>query len=94
MTQAEHFNECMKMAGLENEYQSEKATPVYNDAILFLIDAGIPEDKVKTEATVGCVARYILDTYSYGAGDVKLSPFLLQRVKQLQARFDKGEQDG
>lgn len=81
----EHFNAVLKACGM-GEFQAEVIRPIYNDALEFIKDAGVDEETALSNASVGCIARYVLDTYSYGAGEVKLSTFFFQRLAQLQAK--------
>lgn len=49
----------------------------------YLIDAGMPTEKVNTDETIGIVARGVADLWNYGAGDGKLSTYFMQRAIQL-----------
>lgn len=49
----------------------------------YLVDAGMPIEKVNTDETIGIVARGVADLWNYGAGDGKLSSYFMQRAIQL-----------
>ena len=49
----------------------------------YLVDAGMPSEKVNTDETIGIVARGVADLWNYGAGDGKLSTYFMQRAIQL-----------
>ena len=49
----------------------------------YLVDAGMPTEKVNTDETIGIVARGVADLWNYGAGDGKLSTYFMQRAIQL-----------
>lgn len=57
---------------------------IYIDEVnRYLIDAGMPAEKVNTDETIGIVARGVADLWNYGAGDGKLSTYFMQRAIQL-----------
>ena len=57
---------------------------IYIDEVnRYLVDAGMPTEKVNTDETIGIVARGIADLWNYGAGDGKLSTYFMQRAIQL-----------
>lgn len=85
----DHFAKVLKTCGM-GEFQKDIVDGHYNDAIEFLIDSGVDAATAVSEKSVGCVARYILDTYSYQGSDVKLSTFFFQRLGQLQAKCQGG----
>ena len=49
----------------------------------YLVDAGMPTEKVNTDETIGIVARGVADLWNYGDGDGKLSTYFMQRAIQL-----------
>lgn len=64
-------------------YQDDVIAFYIADVEAFMVDAGVPADKVKTAASVGCIARGVSDLWNYGSGDVKFSEHFKQRVIQL-----------
>ena len=57
---------------------------IYIDEVnRYLVDAGMPTEKVNTDETIGIVARGVADLWNYGAGDGKLSTYFMQRAIQL-----------
>ena len=87
---AEHFASVLQAAGF-GEYQKTIAEPHYNDAIEFMIDAGVTKEVALSPKSVGCASRYILDVYNCGGSDVKLSTFFFQRLSQLQSKCQGGD---
>ena len=65
--------------GIVGDYQDATLQVYFNEAIAFLIDAGVSEANI----TAGVVARGVSDLWNYGAGDGKLSPYFMQRAAQL-----------
>lgn len=85
MTEKTQYEKVL-IAGGFTEYHKEILQTYYDDAIAFLVDAGVPEDIARSDLANGCITRYILDTYSMNSNEVKLSPFFFQRLKQLQRK--------
>lgn len=76
--------ESIKTAlGITGSYQDETIQFYINEVNAFLVDAGMPEEKVGTGETFGIVARGVADLWNYGAGDGKLSTYFMQRATQL-----------
>ena len=49
----------------------------------FMIDAGVPEEKIFSEASVGCFLMGVNDLWNHQPGGVKFSPYFEKRVIQL-----------
>lgn len=79
------FEEVLKAAGF-TEYHADSVRPYYNDGLEYIKDAGVPEAVATSDKAVGCLARYVLDTYNLNSNNVTLSPFFFQRLKQLQMK--------
>ena len=86
------FDEVLKAAGF-TEYHADIIRPYYNDGLEYIKDAGVPAEVAESEKAVGCLARYVLDTYNLNGNAVTLSPFFFQRLKQLQIREVTGDKE-
>lgn len=51
-----------------------------------MADAGVREDIINSEASVGVIARGVSDLWNYGNGSTTFSEYFYQRVIQLVAR--------
>lgn len=71
--------------GITGTYQNATIQFYINDINQYLADAGVPAEKIGTEATAGAVARGVADLWNYGAGEGKLSPYFYERAIQLSA---------
>lgn len=49
----------------------------------FMLDAGVPDDVIHSEASVGCIMMGVNDLWNYQGGAVKFSPYFEKRVIQL-----------
>lgn len=65
--------------GVTGTYQDDTLTQYITEVKAFLVDAGVPENKI----TSGIVSRGVADLWNYGAGDGKLSPYFMMRATQL-----------
>lgn len=65
--------------GITGEYQDETLTIYMAEVISFLIDAGVPRNKI----TSGVVARGVSDLWNYGGAEGTLSQYFIQRATQL-----------
>ena len=65
--------------GIVGDYQDATLQVYFDEAVAFLLDAGVSEDNI----TAGVVARGVSDLWNYGAGDGTLSPYFMQRAAQL-----------
>lgn len=86
MTDAEYLGKIKTGLGITTSYQDE-LLGVYIDSVKeFMKDAGVPDDVINSDASVGCVLRGVSDLWNYTSGEVKFSEFFKQRVTQLALR--------
>ena len=76
--------ETIKTAlGITGTYQDATIQIYIDEVNAFLVDAGMPAEKVGTSETFGIVARGVADLWNYGAGEGKLSSYFMRRATQL-----------
>lgn len=76
--------EKVKLAlGVTGEYLDATIQIYIDEVNAYLLDAGVPHEKINSTETVGIVARGVSDLWNYGSGDGKLSPYFFQRASQL-----------
>ena len=80
-----HYEKTLQAAGF-TEFHKEVLQSYYEDGKDYLLDAGVPKENVESDKSIGCLARYILDTYNLNGNAVDLSPFFFRRLKQLQMK--------
>ena len=57
---------------------------VYIDEVkAFMKDAGVSENVINSEASVGCIVMGVNDLWNYASGGVKLYDYFKMRVTQL-----------
>lgn len=65
--------------GIQGDYQDATLQVYVNEAVAFLVDAGVAEANI----TSGIIARGVADLWNYGAGEGKLSSYFMMRATQL-----------
>ena len=65
--------------GITGIYQDNTLNQYIAEVKAFLIDAGVPENKI----TSGIITRGVADLWNYGAGEGKLSSYFMIRATQL-----------
>ena len=65
--------------------QFDNQLPNYiNDIKGYLLSAGVLKDVVNSTLAINTISRGVADTWNYGNGDTKLSPFFYERADQLR----------
>lgn len=62
-----------------------------NEVKAFMKDAGVSEDVLRSEASVGCITIGVNDLWNYQSGNAKFSPYFKERVIQLAAGKSGGD---
>lgn len=65
--------------GITGDYQDATLQIYMDEAVAFLVDAGVKESNI----TKGILARGVADLWNYGAGNGKLSQYFMRRASQL-----------
>ena len=60
-------------------------TSYINEVIDFMKNAGVSENVIRADSTVGVIALGVNDLWNYQTGGVKLSEYFKMRVVQLAA---------
>lgn len=69
--------------GVTGTYQDATLQVYIDEVIAYMIDAGVPEDILKSKISAGVIARGATDLWNYNGGAGKLSEYFYQRVSQL-----------
>lgn len=65
-------------------YPSDTLLVYIDEAVEWMLSAGVPEAVIETDKINGCVVRGVSDLWNYGQGNAELSPYFHQRVIQLR----------
>lgn len=70
--------------GITSEAQDE-TLKVYIDGIkTFMKFAGVSDTVLNSDIASGAIVAGVIDTWNYGSGEVKLSPYTRERIIQLK----------
>lgn len=86
MSEVNLLNEVKTRLGITGTYQDATVTAHINDTVAFLTDAGVSNDVLMSEASLGVIARGVSDLWNYGSGDGEFSTVFFQRAKQLSLK--------
>ena len=64
-------------------WRDEMMTVFIDEVKAFMTDAGVPQDVVMSETSVGCILMGVNDLWNYQSGGTKFSRYFEQRVIQL-----------
>jgi len=89
MTDAELLTKVKTGLGITTSYQYETLQLYIDGAKAFMKSAGVKQSVIDSPASVGCILQIVSDTWNYGGGTVRISPFAEMRIVQLSA--EKGD---
>ena len=69
--------------GITGEYHDKLLTAYADDVKAYMLDAGVLQSVIDSDASVGVISRGVADLWNYGAGDGKFSEVFYQRLIQL-----------
>ena len=76
-----------KVLGVTGTFNNSAISLLATDVKYYLIDAGVNEVAVNSEAAVGVIARGVADLWNLGSGTVNLSPYFKERAAQLALSY-------
>ena len=92
MTDTELLSEVKKRIGVTGDYQNDVISGHIQDVKDYMIDSGVSDSVMYSNAIIGAVTRGVSDLWNYGSGNGEFSPYFFQRVTQLV--YKGGEDDG
>ena len=93
MTDAELLIKVKNGLGITGDYQDETLQVYVDETKAFMKSAGIPQDSIESDVSVGCILRGVADLWNYGSGNTTLSDYFKMRVLQLRVN-NLGESEG
>lgn len=93
MAEVNLLSEVKIRLGITGTYQDTAVQGFIEDVKEFLLDAGVPEDVIESNASVGVIARGVADTWNYGSGDGEFSEMFFQRAEQLRHKAEVGDNE-
>ena len=83
MTDTELLSEVKKRIGVTGDYQNDVISGHIQDVKDYMIDSGVSDSVMDSNAIIGAVTRGVSDLWNYGSGNGEFSPYFFQRVTQL-----------
>ena len=94
MTDTELLTKIKNGLGITGEYQDATLTVYVEEVKAFMKSAGVADDVIQSEVSVGCIMRGVADLWNYGSGNASLSNYFRMRVIQLRAVESEGAGNG
>lgn len=69
--------------GITGNYQDDTLLPYVEDVKDYMKSAGVSEEIIEANSSVGVIARGVMDLWNYNAGAGKLSQYFYERLCQL-----------
>ena len=88
---ADVLSKIKSALGITGNYQDATLNIYIDEVKYYMLDAGVPESVVNSEASAGVISRGVTDLWSYGTNDGKLSDYFYQRVSQLALCEEAGK---
>ena len=85
MTDAELLTRIKSALGITGDFQDATLNEYIKEVKAFLKSAGVSDDVIDSDSSVGCICRGVSDLWNYGSGNAKLSEYFIQRMLQLKA---------
>ena len=82
------LEEVKKMLGIVGEYHDATISLYIEEINGYLKSAGVKDELIGTNKTVGVVSRGVIDLWNYGSGEGQLSPYFYERAIQLATEED------
>lgn len=83
MDEKEQLQRVKAALNITGEFQDPALLEYIREIKEYLLDAGVPEEKVNSSAVIGVLSRGVSDLWNYGSGSGTLSPYFKERVIQL-----------
>lgn len=83
MTDTDILQRVKTALGISSEYQDETIKIFIQDVRNYMLDAGVPENIINSDAAIGAFVRGVADLWNYGSGSAELSQYFKERVIQM-----------
>lgn len=85
MTDAELLKKVKEMlfGTAQGEWRDDMLMLYIGEVKAFMLDAGVSEEKIASDASVGCIAIGVNDLWNYESGGARFSEYFKMRVVQL-----------
>lgn len=76
--------------GITGTYQDALLQIYIDEVINFLLDAGVSQAVLNSNAAIGVIVRGVADLWNYGSGGTDFSPYFMKRAIQLSCNKGGG----
>lgn len=76
------LEEVKNRLGITGDYQDSTLNGYIQDVKDYLLSAGVKQEVIESNKSIGCIARGVIDLWNYGEGGT-FSDFFKQRAIQL-----------
>lgn len=76
--------------GITGDFQDDTLNIFIGEVMAYMIDAGVPEEIVGSDQSVGVISRGVIDLWRFGDGGGNFSSYFYQRVAQLKYKGSDG----
>ena len=76
--------------GITGTFQDATLTVYVDEVKAFMKSAGVSDNVIESEVSVGCIMRGVADLWNYGSGSASLSEYFRYRLQQLKAVKEEG----
>ena len=84
MTDTEILTQVKTGLNITGNYQDNTLMLYLNDVKNFMLDAGVSNELINSDVSVGVIVRGVSDLWNYGMGTANFSEYFVQRVIQLK----------
>lgn len=85
MTDTEMLTKIKNGLGITGDFQNNTLQVYIDEVKAFMLSAGVSQNVIDSEVSVGCIMRGVADLWNYGNGNTALSEYFKMRVLQLKA---------
>ena len=94
MTDTELLTKIKNGLGITGDFQNDTIQFYIDEVKAFMLSAGVLQEVIDSEVSVGCIMRGVADLWNYGNGNTTLSEYFKMRTLQLKAvKIDESEGD-
>lgn len=80
--------------GITGDFQDDTLRIYIDEVKAFMKSAGVTQEVIESNVSVGCIMRGVADLWNYGSGNATLSDYFRMRLLQLKAETESGVENG
>ena len=84
MTDTELLIKIKNGLGITGDFHNATLTVYVDEVKAFMKSAGITDNVIESDVSVGCIMRGVADLWNYGSGNASFSDYFKMRLIQLK----------